>query len=240
MIIALLAGIIVGIVLAIPPGPVAVTTVKLTLDNGRRKSLIAASGTAMLDVFFCLIAVFAATLLLDLLMKFTENNQILYLVFQVTVVLLIFAFGILQIRKKKQIINPSENHPSPVRFKFLEELPKKGPFFLGVAVALTNIANPGFFPSLTYIAMNVEAFGFVDSGILSKFVFALGFGIGNYLWLYSLTKLISHFKSKMSELTLARIHEFAGYTLIGFGTILGWRVLAFTKWPEVLRLVFAF
>jgi threonine/homoserine/homoserine lactone efflux protein len=239
MIIALLAGLVVGIVLAIPPGPVAVTTVKLTLDNGRRKSLIAATGTAMLDVFFCLIAVFTASLMLDLLMNFTENNQVLYLVFQITVVLLIFAFGILQIRKKKQIINPSEI-PTSKRFKFLEELPKKGPFFLGIAVALTNIANPGFFPSLTYVAMNAEAFGFVDSGIFSKLLFSLGFGFGNYLWLYLLTKVISHYKSKMSELTLARIHEFAGYTLIGFGTILGWRVLAFTKWPEVVRLVFAF
>jgi threonine/homoserine/homoserine lactone efflux protein len=239
MIIALLAGIIVGVVLAIPPGPVAVTTVKLTLDNGRRKSLIAATGTALLDVFFCLIAVFAASLLLELVVSFTENNQILYLIFQISVVLLIFLFGFLQIRKKKRIIKPADIPPHK-RFKFLEDLPKKGPFFLGVAVALTNIANPGFFPSLTYVALNVEAFGFVDFSLLSKLVFAIGFGFGNYLWLYILTKVISHYKARMSELTLARIHEFAGYTLIGFGTILGWRVVAFTKWPEVLRMVFAF
>lgn len=239
MIIALLAGLLVGIVLAIPPGPVAVTTVKLTLDNGRRQSIIAASGTATLDVFFCLMAIFAASLALRLLMSFTENNQILFLIFQVIIVLLIFAFGILQIKKKKQIKNHTEVE-LPKKFKFLEALPKKGPFFLGVAIALTNIANPGFMPSLTYIAMNAETFGFVQHDILSKFIFAIGFGIGNFIWLYILTRVISHYKSKMSNLALARIHGVAGYTLIGFSTILGWRIVAFTKWGEIVKLVFAF
>ena len=88
--------------------------------------------------------------------------------------------------------------------------------------------------------MNAEAFGFVQHDIVSKFVFAIGFGIGNFIWLYILTRVISHYKSKMSNLTLARIHGVAGYTLIGFGTILGWRVVTFTKWGEIVRLVFAF
>ena len=239
MIIALLAGLIVGVVLAIPPGPVAVTTVKLTLDNGRRHSLIAATGTAALDVLFCLISIFAASLALGLLEDFTKNNQVLYLVFQVSIVAIIVVFGILQIRKKKEIIKPAEFKP-PKKLKFIENLPKKGPFFLGIAVALTNIANPGFLPSLTYVSMNAKAFGLVDDFIGSKLIFSLGFGFGNYLWLYILTKVVSHYKAKMSDLTLARIHEVAGYTLIGFGTILGWRVVTFTKWGEILKVAFAF
>ena len=75
---------------------------------------------------------------------------------------------------------------------------------------------------------------------LNNFIFALAFGLGNFLWLYLISRILVHYQNKMSTQTLARIHQFAGITLIGFGTILGYRVITLTHWPEIIRFAFAF
>jgi hypothetical protein len=39
---------------------------------------------------------------------------------------------------------------------------------------------------------------------------------------------------------MARLYRFAGFTLIGFGTLMGYRILTITKWSEIIRLALAF
>lgn len=73
---------------------------------------------------------------------------------------------------------------------------------------------------------------------LSSLLFSLGFGIGNFLWLFTLVKMIIRYKDRISPKLMSKIRQFTGFTFIGFGTILGYKFFA-QKGAEVLRLIFA-
>jgi threonine/homoserine/homoserine lactone efflux protein len=237
MFVALIAGIIIGIVMGIPPGPVAVTVIKLGLNKGLKHSVSASLGTGVMDFFYCLISMFAASAIISLVNNFFKLYPIIVLIFQILVIVSVIIFGIIQFRIKDKIINTDPEIISK-RNKFLDNLSHKGPFLLGIAVALANVASPTFLPSIAYVTMNVHSFGIIENKAVNNVIFSLGFGFGNFLWLYVIIKAILHYRERMSPRFLARIHQFAGFTLIGFGTILGFRVLV--HWAEVLRFALAF
>ena len=237
MLVSILAGVIIGIVMGIPPGPVAVTAIKLGLNKGLRHALSASLGTGLMDVFFCLISMFAASAIVSLVTNFFNGYPIVLLIFQIVVIVSVIIIGIYQCRIRDEIKN-TENDIIKPKNKFLDNLAHKGPFLLGFVVAVSNIANPTFLPSMAYVTMNVHSFGIIEDTAINNVIFSLGFGLGNFLWLYIVLRILTHYREKMSPQFMARIHQFAGFTLIGFGTILGFR--AFIHWAEVLKFALFF
>lgn len=238
MIIALLAGIIIGFVLALPPGPVSVTAIKLGLFNGKKPGTLLAFGTGLLDFLYCAIAIFATSAAVSALDVFSYTYPHLILFVQILIILAFFAFGFINIKKK-----PNEtdfSNPELKETKFAQKLSSKGPFFLGLAIALANAPNPTFLPTLAWVTMQIHQFKIFENLALNNLFFALGFGFGNFLWLYVIIRLIIKFRHRLSPQTMLRIRQFAGVTFIGFGTLLGYRVLTLTHWSDVLRIVFAF
>ncbi len=239
MIVALLAGFIIGYILAIPPGPVGVTVMRLSLDKGIKHSVLAATGAGTMDFIYCLIIVFATSAMLSLASGFFNDYPVLLLGFQIFVVASVIIYGIVNIKLKDKIENPEKKRP-PSKFKFLKKLSHRGPFFLGIGVAIANVANPTFLPSLAYITLNAHEFILADRSFLTNLTFAFAFGFGNSAWLYTVSKVLVHYKGQMSTKVLARIHQFAGYALVAFGAVLGYKVFASTNWNEILRYVFSF
>ncbi len=239
MLIALLAGIIIGFILAIPPGPVAVTAMRMSLDKGIKHGILTALGTGFMDFVYCLIIIFATSAVLNLVNAFFDEHPLILLAFQLFVIAAIIIYGIVNIKLKNKIIN-EEKTRTKRKYGFISRLSHKGPFLLGIAVAMANIANPTFLPALAYVTVNIQKFVLPENTALNNFIFAISFGLGNFLWLYLISKVLLHYQEKMSTQTLARIHQFAGITLIGFGTILGYRVITLTHWSEIIRFAFAF
>jgi threonine/homoserine/homoserine lactone efflux protein len=233
---SLIPGIIIGIILALPPGPAALTAIKLGLSNSSRQGFLSGLGTAVMDFFYCLLAIFATSAIIEWAKNISEHYPLLVTFIQLIIVIMVISLGISHLKSSKKIPN-DENTPS---FSFIERLSSRGPFFIGVGIALANVINPTFLPSLGYVALNVQQFGFIEVNAISHVFFAIGFGLGNLLWLILLVKTFVHFKSRMSTEFITKIHKFTGLTLIGFGTFLGYRVLEVVKWSEILRFVFAF
>ena len=225
--------------LAIPPGPVAVTIMRISMDKGLKLATISSLGIGLMDFVFCLAIIFATSAILVLVNGFFADYPIILLSFQIFVVGSIILYGVFNLKTKYHASNPDLNN-EPGKFKYINKLSHKGPFLLGIALAMSNFANPTFLTALAYVTMNVQKFILTDAGSLNLVIFAFGFGIGNYLWLNLIAKILVHYKERMSAKAIARVHQFAGVTLIGFGTILGYRVITITHWPEVIRLVFAF
>ena len=69
---------------------------------------------------------------------------------------------------------------------------------------------------------------------------AIGFGIGNFLWLSAIVRAVTHYKNKFSTKFISVIYKFAGCTLLCFGTILGYRVVSITRWSEIFSFLLAF
>ena len=83
MFVALLAGVIIGVVMGIPPGPVAVTVIKLGLNKGLKHSVSASLGTGLMDFFYCMVSMFAASAIVALVTDFFKKHPIIVLIFQI-------------------------------------------------------------------------------------------------------------------------------------------------------------
>lgn len=241
MIISLLIGIAVGFVLAIPPGPVGVSVIRIALNNDKRGGILISIGASLMDVLYCLLAMLFTTAVFGSVQYFFDEYPFAMLVFQGCCVAAMLIFGLLQFRTPKFISQTPEMANkvtiSPLK-RLMERLKHGGPFFLGIAIALANIANPTFLPSLAYTCMFVQHSNMIAVSSLDSILYSIGFGIGNFAWMYILLRVLLHFKARFSAEFTLRIQRFAGLTMIGVGTYLGYRVILFTKWPEILRFIF--
>ncbi len=239
MIAAIIVGTIVGFVIAIAPGPVSVTAAKMTLFNSKQNAYTLGYATAFVDFIFALVATFAATAVSAAISDFAKDNSFIVGLLQISIVLGFIVFGIYSLMKSKKIKADNFYQQAEKGNKYLAQLQTKGPLIFGAAIAFSNIANPTFLPSLTYISMQVQNMNFFHIEPATKIFYALGFGLGNFLWLALLINIISLNKHRMSIKFQQRIHQFAGITFISFGTILGYRLFQIIHWPDILRIIFA-
>jgi hypothetical protein len=159
---------------------------------------------------------------------------------QVVIITAFIIYGIINLKKKDGYSNNFEEQEIGNKSNFVRHFKDKGPFFLGIGVALTNIVNPTFLPSLGYVSIQIQKMGVFSTEISNILLYSLGFGIGNFLWLYLLSSIIHRLKDRFSGNMLVRIRQFAGLTFIAFGGILGWRLFFFTKWAELFKIAIAF
>ncbi len=238
MIVTLLVGVAVGFVLAIAPGPVGVTILKSGLRGDQRSGALISLGASFLDCVYSLLAMLTATMFFGTLQSLFTNHPIIMFFFQLVCIAAMIIYGFLQFRTPSANQETSARNPTSL-IALTTRLKKNGPFFLGVGIALANIANPTFLPSLTYTSMLVQHSSLIETTVLGSVVYSIGFGLGNFGWLYGLLRVVLHYRERFSPSLTIRIHRFAGATMIGAGAILGYRVLLFTKWTEILRLVIA-
>lgn len=233
MILALIAGTVFGFLIAIPPGPIAMTNIRLGLEGSKKECALFALGTASLDMLYCLVAVFAASAIQGAVNSYLDNNPLMSLFFQIIVVAGLIYFGIRQFRSKlsaSETFVSKSKKPSP---EFIDKMKRRGSLFLGFALAMTNLANPTFVPSLTVLSAWVHKTGLFPGGFNNNVIFALGFGIGNFLWLYALAWVVIRNRHRLSDNTVLRIKQFAGIVFVLFGVLIGYRIIVATNWSQI-------
>ena len=233
-------GIILGIVLAIVPGPVAVGAMKLSINSGERHGVLYSAGSGFMDFIFCLFAVFTTSAVMSAFGDFSSTHPLIIVSVQVLLVLGIVVYGLLQFREAKKSNRDEIEELDKSSNKMLENFKNRGPLFIGIGVALANIASPTFLPSLAYFTLQMQKLGLYDVNNFTNLLLSIGFGFGNFLWLYVIVRAITHYKNKFSDGFVGIMHKFAGYTLLCFGTVLGYRVFMITKWSDIIGVVFAF
>ncbi|MBK9247681.1 MAG: LysE family transporter [Ignavibacteria bacterium] len=239
MIVTLLVGVAVGFILAIAPGPVGVTILKSGLRGDQRSGALISFGASFLDFVYSLLAMLTATMFFGTLQALFVNHPIIMFFFQLFCIAAMIIYGFMQFRTTTLTQESTSARNPNSLIAFTTRLKKNGPFFLGVGIALANIANPTFLPSLTYTSMLVQHSSLIETTVLGSVVYSIGFGLGNFGWLYGLLRVVLHYRERFSPSLTIRIHRFAGATMIGAGAILGYRVLLLTKWTELLRFVVA-
>jgi len=238
MLIALLIGMIIGFFLAIPPGPVAVSVAKLSLFGPKKSAYEFTLAAGLVDFIFALSATFAASAIANAVGIFASDHILLMNVFQITIVVAFILYGIYSLIKSKKISNAKDQQPKPN--KILEKLSSRGPFFFGLAIALSNLANPTFLPSLGYLSFHVSTYNFFVMDFANKIFYSLGFCIGNIFWLSLISNIISINRHKLTATFQQRLQQFAGITFISFGTFIGYRLVQIIHWQELLRLILIF
>jgi len=235
MLIAILAGLVIGFVLAIPPGPIGMASIRMGIRDGWAMTLKLALGAGLFDVIYCALAMLATTAIKGYFDGLDASHPLITIGLQVLIAMGMVTFGVIMFREPP----PAEaDKPKHMRGeKVLELAQGHGPFFIGIGFAVANLANPTFIPTLAAITTFVRAQDLYTASVLNDVIFSIGFGAGNMLWLATLVKLVLRFRERMTPTLLKRIQQGSGVTLIGFGAFYGIRIVV-TRWDDISRALF--
>ncbi len=226
MITALLLGILLGFVLSIPPGPLALAFMKKAVCKHYTDAMQVATGAAVMDVFYNLLATFASSALVVWLSDVFLQNRWLSLVFQILCFLILIVLGIRYLRDKHSAT--AERHYIE-RERAQEERARKigrgSPFLLGTLIAFTNLATPTFLPSMIAVISYFHAEGIIERTASSNLLYSAGFGMGTTVWFLLILRFVMKHHEKLTPGFITMVYRFAGAAFILFAIALAYNVL---------------
>jgi threonine/homoserine/homoserine lactone efflux protein len=234
---SLLSGLIIGFIIAVPPGPVSIASIRLALTKGSKHSLLLALGSGTVDAAYCLLAVFSTSLLIHSFSSLSKDYAIPIVIIQFLIVIAVISFGIYNLKSGDEGKEIDNNIEFTHKNKFINYLIHKGPFLIGFGIASANIFNPTYMPSLAFITSMVHNAGLINNSVLINILFSVGIGAGNTIWLVLLNKLLIVNQAKISAGLIVYIYRFAGITLIIVGCILAYKIVIMTRWKDILTLI---
>jgi threonine/homoserine/homoserine lactone efflux protein len=191
----LLGGIIAGLMIAIPVGPVNILCIRRTIAAGWRSGVISGVGAAAADMLYGGIAGFSITLVIQFLVR----EQFWIRLFGG---ILLVGIGIWYFFKRPAPLDAHlqdrESAYSDIRSTFL--------------LTLTNPTTV-----LSFLAL-LAALGMGDPRHWWLTVFLVG-GIfcGSMVWWIVLSVIVNHFRDRFNSRLLLLMNRFAGLAIAGFG-----------------------
>jgi len=191
----LIGGIIVGLMIAIPVGPVNILCIRRTIGAGWRSGVISGVGAAAADMLYGGIAGFSITLVIQFLVR----EQFWIRLFGGV---LLVGIGIWYFFKRPAPLDAQlqdrESSYSDIRSTFLLTLtnPTTVLSFLALLAAL-GLGNPRHW-------------------WLTVFLVA-GIFCGSMLWWIVLSVIVNHFRDRFNGRLLLLMNRFAGLAIAGFG-----------------------
>jgi len=191
----LIGGIIVGLMIAMPVGPVNILCIHRTIEAGWRSGVISGIGAAAADMLYGGIASFSITLVVQFLIR--EQFWIRFFGG-----ILLVAIGISYFFKRPGPLNALKQDRakaySDVRSTFL--------------LTLTNPTTV-----LSFLAL-LAALGMGEQRQWWLTVFLVG-GIfcGSMVWWIVLSSIVNHFRDQFNDRILLLMNRFAGLAIGGFG-----------------------
>lgn len=212
--IAIVIGLFVGYVLAIPPGPIGMAAVRTGLRHGISSARMLALGAGIFDLLYCFVALTMSASIASMISHNAYQSPLM-MGLGITVALVIVAVGVHQYRNPIALMHTEESIGTPLG----------RPFVTGVAYALANLANPTFVPSLLVMSAYIIGLGFVGPDNQDRVLFSVGFGAGNVFWLITLVHMLVRFRSRLPQQTFTIVQRLMAATVIGFGLLAGVRLV---------------
>lgn len=191
-------GIIVGLILAVPVGPLSLICIQRTLSSGKLHGIISGFGITVADSVYAIVAFLGLAAISGIILSFE-------------VPLRIFA-GLVLIVVGVRIIGfvPNRGQEKTGHDRYSKD------FLSMLALAL---ANP---MTLVFLMVTLPGYGFVFGGtsLLSAGWFVLGFIAGSALWWLLLCGTIGSFRDRISERNLMQINRASGLFIICVGAVM--------------------
>ena len=189
-------GIIIGLTLAVPVGPISLLCIQRTIADGRLHGIISGLGVATADSFYAAITVFGLTVISSLIIA--QHNLFRFLAGIILILIGIRVFL---------------SVPAGVSAKSEHETYFKD-YLSMVAIA---IANP---LTLVFFLVILPGFGVVIHGttFLPAVEFVAGFFLGSTVWWIFLCGSVGSVRSRMSVKNLGLINRVSGLLISCFGT----------------------
>ena len=228
MVTALLVGLVVGFVMVMPPGPIAMACMRQALAGQTKEGLALGLGAAVMDSGYALLAAFASSALVEALWDMMMHNVWALLAFQGGGIVVLVVVGLHYCR--------SSRHGGAARARPEARGRLRGdvsPALSGVLLALTNLANPLFLPSLIFVMSLLQVRGWVGYTVGDHIMYALGFGGGAALWYVLLLRTMTHLRAQFSPTVLPMLARVAGGVLLLCAGLLTYTVVMTTAWSRL-------
>ncbi len=244
MIINLLAGMITGFVVALPPlGPIAFAVIGKGFKNEISEARAIAFGAAFMDFFYCLIAFTGIALIISFFPAgvadfYAANVRTIQLVltFVGCAIVAISGRKILRTKmtfdkleaeesskvdsaytKARKLREKTEKAAQHLKIPIMKKSNSFGLALSGVLLALSSIAMPA-----AWIAIigYLKGFHFLQSSFLGGLVFSMGVFSGSFAWYFTLLKLITGNKKRIHPTTINTLNIIAGVILLMLSVLL--------------------
>ncbi|MEA3448927.1 MAG: LysE family translocator [Bacteroidota bacterium] len=191
-------GILMGIAVSVPLGPMAMMVVTRTLNQGRKTGFFSGLGVATADTMFAIVAVFGLSAISDF---FSEYE----LVFKLLAAAILIFLG----------IRLFTQNPAVERRKASTIHPRKA-WSNYTSMVLFTLSNPAFV--LVHGGI-LAAFGLItkDMHFNNTLILVIGVASGAVLWWFFLTWVLSRFGKKLSLRYLLWVNKIAGIAILIFG-----------------------
>lgn len=201
-IIYIFRGILIGLMVSVPLGPMGVLIIQKTLQKGALAGFVAGMGAAFADLFYATVAAFGLGFVVTTIQTHELLLQIIGGIFLIIVGLTIY-FGnpLKQIRTKKRVS-------------------KTGLLGDFLTLFFLTVSNPVAIVVFMAVFAGASVFGDDPSIRIELFVLS-GIVIGGGLWWYTLSTLVNIFRKKFRLRVLITINRVSGVII----TILGGLVI---------------
>ncbi|MDP2914328.1 MAG: LysE family transporter [Candidatus Aminicenantes bacterium] len=244
MIINLIAGILTGFIVSIPPmGPIAFAMISKGFKNEIKEGRAIAFGAAFMDFFYCLIAFSGITLIISIFPSraadfYAENVHLIEMVltFAGCAVVIISGQKIMKLKitynkleaeksakfdsafaKANKLREKAENAAKHLNIPEIKKSNLIGLFFMGVFLCISSVTLPA---SWIAIIGYLKGYNFLNSSFLGGLLFSSGASAGTLTWSYTLLKLITGHKKRINETTVNKLNIIAGVILLMIGVFL--------------------
>lgn len=198
----LFKGLLIGLTIAAPVGPIGILCLRRTLTHGRMAGLVSGLGAAVADAFYGLMAVFGLSIISDIIFSCLPWLEFFGALF-------LLGLGFKTYTKNLVLLDES-----PCIHNLLGYFTST--FFLTLTNPLTMFA---FLAIFTAVGFTGEKESFLDGSLLLTGVF-----VGSMVWWLLIGEGTTFFRKRISEHIVLYVNKIAGILLAGFGAII------FIKW----------
>lgn len=187
-------GIVIGLSIAVPVGPIGLLCIKRTLEKGKASGFISGLGAATADLVYGIIAASGLAVITNVLVSY---KSVLHLIGGLFLVYL----GAMTFFKSSELGNAAK--------------PKlAGDYFSTLGLTLTN-------PITIFSFMAIFAgLGFVQAGnLMQKILLVLGVFFGSLLWWLVLSQAVGTVKHRLNHKTISLLNMFSGAVIIILGVL---------------------
>ncbi len=200
LVLMILRGLVIGVVISAPMGPVGIYCLQRTLDKGRLSGFYTGVGAAISDFIYCLLTGFGLSFIEDFI-----NNHRSPIQFLGSVVLVFFGIWLMRKKPDGQIAADAD-HGAPSR---------EGDILKGFALTFSN-------PLILFLIIGLFAqFNFVIEG-MKFYHYVLGFiGIigGALGWWWLVTHFVDKLRGHFTQRTMKRINMLIGIIILIFAAV---------------------
>ena len=200
---AFAVGCIAGFLIAIPPGPVSVTTIARSVEHDRHSALMVGVGAVMSESMYAALGFFGVKLI---------YNAGLETAFRIVGFLIVTSMGArYAIMTTAVNLEPAK---SPQR--------AKNSVWLGLALSVTT---PTIAAAYVLVAATIQSYSLFENTSLNNAVAAVGAGTGSFLWLLLLVSGVGRMQKYFGVAGVQRIARIAGLLLLAVGGYLGYAIV---------------